>query len=195
MPGRSADEGLASAKAASNCRVVCGSQKAFWASPPTPFDAPVSGFYKAYLGLLVMLGLGFAAVVWVVMGAREEGDLGMGAALAPLVLYPYFLCVTWIFMAGIQNVVWNNTQLGAHRFRSTMTFRGLAFLYVTNTLAIVCTLGLFIPFATVRALRYRLECTSLLVAGSLDDIAAGQRAEIGAIGDGAADLGGIDLAL
>ncbi len=71
----------------------------------------------------------------------------------------------------------------------------IAFIYITNTLAILFTLGLFIPFATVRALRYRLECTSLFVEGSLDGIVAGQRAEIGAIGDGAADLGGFDLAL
>jgi uncharacterized membrane protein YjgN (DUF898 family) len=165
-------------------------------SLPFSFDAPVGGFYKAYAGLAAVYMASFALVAGsVILAAKSNAITNYMATFTPLVLMVVFWCATGLFMASIQNLVWNHTRLGGHRFRSTMTLKGLALLYATNTLGILCTLGLFTPFAAVRALKYRLECTSLVVAGSLDDIAAGQRAEIGAIGDGAADLGGIDLAL
>lgn len=172
-----------------------------YGSVPFSFDAPVGSFYKWYLvlfGLMVMgAGLLVATVALTVgIAATSKEQAGaLGSIVGVIVFYPYMLCVMWIFMAALQNLIWNHTQLGAHRFRSTMATGRIAFIYLTNTLAIIFTLGLYIPFATVRALKYRLECTSLVVNGSLDDITAGQRAEVGAIGEGAADLGGFDLGL
>ncbi|MUI14255.1 DUF898 family protein [Massilia dura] len=172
-----------------------------YGSVPFSFDAPVSGFYKRYLVMALVLfgGLGLsivaAGLLVSALGVPVAQAQAAGAMIGLFLVYPYLLCVLWIFYATLQNLIWNHTQLGPHRFRSTMKAGRIASIYITNTLAILFTLGLFIPFATVRAMKYRLECTSLLVAGSLDDIAAGQRAEIGAIGDGAADLGGFDLAL
>lgn len=161
---------------------------------PFGFDAPVYGFYKIYLGLFGMLLLAVVVSTAVIMSAVARQTAEMAIWL-PVTVYPYTLVVMFVAMMALQNLIWNHTFLGQHRFRSTMTLKGLASLYVTNTLGIIFTLGLFIPFAKVRALNYRLACTSLIVQGSLDDIAAGQRAEIGAIGDSAADLGGFDLAL
>ena len=172
-----------------------------YGSVPFTFDAPVGSFYKWYLvlfGLMLMgAGLLVAAVALTVgIAATSKEQAGaLGSIVGVVVFYPYMLCVMWVFMAALQNLIWNHTQLGAHHFRSTMATGRIAAIYLTNTLAIIFTLGLYIPFATVRAMKYRLECTSLMVNGSLDDITAGQRAEIGAIGEGAADLGGFDLAL
>ncbi|QBE64440.1 YjgN family protein [Pseudoduganella lutea] len=164
---------------------------------PFAFDAPVRGFYKVYFGvvgmmLLAMIGSAIITFIVVISGVHKES----WAVWVPFaVVYPFMLCVMFVAMAALQNLIWNHTYLGQHGFRSTMTMKGLASLYITNTLAIIFTLGMFIPFAVVRAAKYRLDCTSLVVNGSLDDITAGQRAEIGAIGEGAADLGGFDLAL
>jgi uncharacterized membrane protein YjgN (DUF898 family) len=166
------------------------------------FNASVGAFYKTYgvfLGLLI--GGGFAlGVVGAITGgvaAVLSGASGASGAVILLIIfsYAYFLCVGWALMAVLQNLIWNHTQLGTHRFKSTMTWPRLAGLYITNTLGIVFTLGLFIPFAHVRALRYRLESTSLLVNGSLDDVVANKDGTVDSFGEGMADLAGIDLSL
>ncbi|MBB3220676.1 uncharacterized membrane protein YjgN (DUF898 family) [Massilia umbonata] len=167
-----------------------------YGSVPFSFDASVGGFYKVYLygfGLLMAgsVVMGFLLMIAIALKKLETESM----AWVPVAIYPYVLVVMFVAMASLQNLIWNHTYLGQHGFRSTMKTGKLASLYITNTLAIIFTLGLFIPFAVVRALKYRLECTSLVVNGSLDDITAGQRADVGAIGEGAADIGGFDLAL
>ncbi|GGZ07336.1 YjgN family protein [Pseudoduganella plicata] len=166
------------------------------------FDATVGEFYKTYAVFLgLMIGGGFAlGVAGAVMGGVAGllgGASGASGAVILLVVvgYAFMLCVSWALMAVLQNLIWNHTQLGAHRFKSTMTWSRLAGLYLTNTLGIVFTLGLFIPFAHVRALRYRLESTAVLVNGSLDDVVANKGDAVGAFGEGAADLAGFDLSL
>ena len=172
--------------------------QARYGSVPFSFDATVGGFYRRYL-LLLGVGVALPAVAMAVLAGMvpQSNPLtrGLIVLFIVLVVYPYLLSAMAVFVALLQNLVWNHTQLGGHRFHSAMRGRHIAFLFLTNMLAIVFTLGLYIPFATVRLLKYRLACMSLAVNGSLDDIAAGQRAEIGAVGDGAADLGGFDLGL
>ncbi|GGB98375.1 YjgN family protein [Pseudoduganella buxea] len=169
---------------------------------PFSFDATVGAFYKAYFGmfLLLVLGGGLITVAAIVLGKMLQPTMGhMSAAIGKgaglTLVYVYLFCLMYAFMAMIQNLIWNHTQLGPHRFRSTMKGPRLAWLYVSNTLGIILTLGLFIPFAHVRALKYRLESTALIVSGSLDDVVAGSQGDVGAVGDGMADLAGFDLAL
>lgn len=66
---------------------------------------------------------------------------------------------------------------------------------ITNLIAIVCTLGLFTPFAQIRSLKYRLESVSLLAAGSLDHFLADAEPQGSAAGEGMSDLLDFDLSL
>ncbi len=164
------------------------------------FDASVGAFYKAYgLFIALMFGggiaLSIAGAVLGGVGAATGLPVNVVVVLIMVVIYPAMACAMWAFMAVLQNLIWNHTQLGSHRFRSTMKWNELAGLYLTNTLGIIVTLGLFIPFAHVRALKYRLESTALIVAGSLDDVVAGNQGDVDAIGEGMSDLAGFDLAL
>jgi uncharacterized membrane protein YjgN (DUF898 family) len=173
------------------------------------FDAPVRSFYKSYGVMIGLLVLGTVLTVAVVAALTGGVTLLNGGQTDPAVRagqvvvvfcgfagwYAFTLCVVWAFMAVLQNLIWNHTQLGPHRFRSTMTWTRLAVLYLTNTLGIVFTLGLFTPFAKVRTLKYRLESTTLVVAGSLDDVVAGKGGDVNAVGESIGDLAGFDLAL
>jgi uncharacterized membrane protein YjgN (DUF898 family) len=76
-----------------------------------------------------------------------------------------------------------------------MEWGKVAWLSVTNVLGIVCTLGLFTPFAIVRWTRYHLESISLLPAGSLDEFAAGADDAVSASGVGATDMLDFDLSI
>lgn len=161
---------------------------------PFSFDARVGSFYKAYLGLFAVWVAAGVTTTIVLVSIIEMPALGM-LLWGPVILYPFFICSALVFATLLQNLIWNHTQLGGHAFRSTMRGKEVIWIYLTNALGIICTLGLFIPFATVRLMKYRLESTSLMVNGSLDDIVAGERMHVSALGDGAADLADFDLAL
>jgi uncharacterized membrane protein YjgN (DUF898 family) len=158
------------------------------------FDATVGAFYLRYLILLGLMLVGgiVVGIVSAVAGAAL-GTMAMFASMA--VGYVWFALLIPVFMNMIQNLVWNHTGLGPHRFSSDMEWGKVAWLSVTNVLGIVCTLGLFTPFAIVRWTRYHLESISLLPAGSLDEFAAGADEAVGATGVGATDMLDFDLSI
>jgi uncharacterized membrane protein YjgN (DUF898 family) len=131
-------------------------------------------------------------IVSAVAGAAL-GTMAMFGSMA--VGYVWFALLIPVFMNMIQNLVWNHTSLGPHRFSSDMEWGKVAWLSVTNVLGIVCTLGLFTPFAIVRWTRYHLESISLLPAGSLDEFAAGADDAVSASGVGATDMLDFDLSI
>ena len=122
---------------------------------------------------------------------REVGLM----VLAGLAIYAWLFTVYPLFTTMIQNLIWNHTKLEQHQFKSEMKWGRLTFITLTNLLGIVCTLGLFTPFAQVRALRYRLESTSLQVHGSLDDFVADTQRQVSATGEGMVDLLDFDLSI
>lgn len=158
------------------------------------FVARVGAFYRVYVMALVLVLAGallLAAAFGFLIGAPSQA----WPALAGFVPLLALMAVRPYVTARLQNVVWNGTQLGEHRFESSVSARRLYLIGVTNLIAIVCTLGLFMPFAAIRSARYRVESVAMLPAGSLDEFVAGQSSEVGAAGEGAADLFDVDIAL
>ena len=157
------------------------------------FDAPVGGFYRVYLlafGVLILGGIVVGAIVG--LGSVTSPIV---AGIAPLVLVGLMLFIQPFLMARLQNLVWNHTQVGDHRFESRVESGRLFWIVFTNLLGIVFTLGLFQPFAAIRLARYRIESMSLLAAGPIDEFVAGQQEAVAATGEGAADLFDIDIGL
>jgi len=91
--------------------------------------------------------------------------------------------VVAIYLASrIANLVYNNSEIDGHRLLSTLRARDLVCLYLTNTLAILGSVGMLIPWAMVRMARYRASRLTLLAAGDLDAFFAVASAEEGATG-------------
>jgi len=158
------------------------------------FDASVGSFYKRY-AILVGLGIG-AGVLSAALGALLTALIGrVGVLVAVFVGYVFMFLLVPVFLNMIQNLIWNHTSLGPHRFSSAMQWTAVAWISLTNILAIVCTLGLFTPFAVVRWQRYHLESIALLPDGSLDDFMAGAGDGVSATGVGATDMMDFDLSM
>jgi uncharacterized membrane protein YjgN (DUF898 family) len=66
--------------------------------------------------------------------------------------------------------------------------RDLMWLYFSNGIAVLLSLGLLIPWVKVRMARYRAEHTVFLCTGSLDAVTAGLATEDSALGDAGADV-------
>lgn len=71
----------------------------------------------------------------------------------------------------------------------------MIWLYLSNAAAILCTLGLLIPWATVRLTRYRFDNLTLAARDELEGFVAASQAEVSAAGEEIGDLFGIDIAL
>jgi uncharacterized membrane protein YjgN (DUF898 family) len=110
--------------------------------------------------------------------------------------YAFYLFVRPYLESRIQNLVWNNTELGDHRLESKASARKLLWIHASNLMLITVTLGLYKPFGAIRLLKYRVESMTLIPAGSLDEFAADRDPDaVGAMGQEAGDLFDIDIAL
>jgi len=159
---------------------------------PFAFSASAGDFYAVYLPAIV-LAVFIAVVLTAGVMAGIGKELPVGFAIASL--YLALLTVGPYLTARLQNVVWSHTTLAPHAIRSDVSGGRMTFISITNLLAIVATLGLYLPFAQVRSARYRLECVTLLAAGPLDSFLGGETQQGGALGDAAVDWADIDIAL
>ncbi len=163
----------------------------------------VSGFYIAYLvgfGVMIAAGVIFALIFGASMmgmggGAGTKAGFSFAAVLAVLLLYGAMIAVAPVVMAMLQNTVWNNTSLGQHQFACAVPVGRMVFVTVTNLLGIVCTLGLFIPFAAVRMARVRVPAVTLVPSGSLEHFMADTQQSAGTTGEGMADLLDFDISM
>ncbi|GGY79915.1 hypothetical protein GCM10011613_26130 [Cellvibrio zantedeschiae] len=175
-----------------------------YSAEPFVFDVHVKEYYKM---LLILIGatVVFAIVFAMVVGGSVMAMVGMGGDFDPaavLTVIPiilgylafYFALGAYVVVA-MANIHWNNTKLQNHQFESDWAVLSYLGLIVTNTLGILLTLGLFIPFAKVRAAAYKANHTALVVAGDLDGFIANKLEESNSLAEGVHDLFDIDISI
>jgi uncharacterized membrane protein YjgN (DUF898 family) len=170
------------------------------------FHATVGSFYKSYLICFlvalaggVVLGIFFGGTMVAVFangGLKQAAPGAIGSLMLFIFsLYLWVFMLVPIFLTMIQNLIWNNTKLGAHRFKCEMKWNKTAFIMITNIIAIMLTFGLFLPFAHIRSMRYRIESMSWIPHDSLENFIADTQANASSTGEGMADLLDFDLSL
>jgi len=97
--------------------------------------------------------------------------------------------------AHTYNIIYQNTLVGSHLLRAKMKPSELAMIYFTNTLGIIVTLGLFIPWAMVRTARYRVASTALQVNGNLDNFVAVQEEQQNVFGEEFGEVFDLDVGI
>ncbi len=181
---------------------------------PFHFSASSDQFYRVYLKvlrLMVLLFLIQAAIIvfmfFMIETVPQISDttrqnvevLAKVLGSIWLIVFALFLVASLflkpLLLAWIQNLIWNHTTLGPHRFVSDIVASKLCWIYLTNFIGVLVTLGLFMPWAAVRLARYRVQALSLVSHGSLDDfITVQQQAADGATGEESAEMFDIDIA-
>jgi uncharacterized membrane protein YjgN (DUF898 family) len=97
--------------------------------------------------------------------------------------------------AAISNLIYNHVEIGGRRFHSTLKGHRLLWIYFSNTVAILASVGLLIPWAKVRLARYRAECLSLFAFDDFDDMRAERSSDVGATAAEVDGLFDIDIGL
>jgi uncharacterized membrane protein YjgN (DUF898 family) len=155
----------------------------------TPFqlNAGPAAFY-AILMYLILAGLLAAVVVGLLAvtsmsgidAANPELSAGQFAAFALFGLV--YLALFNLFSALRFKAVYDKLALGENRIHNNMSIPGYLMVAITNTLAMLFTLGLFYPWAKVRMTKYLVESLTL-EAVDVDSFVASAEAEQSAFGE------------
>ena len=148
------------------------------------FSAQVKSYYKIFgIGVGILLGL-LAFGMGVLIGLGLISPNG-AAVLAGFVAYIF---VATYFTVAFTNLVFISTSLKEHGFNATLTLKGYVKVVLINMLLIVITLGLYLPAAKVRIMKYITSCIELHERGSLDDFIAAEKESVSALGEQLGDV-------
>lgn len=126
----------------------------------------------------------------------SEEAIKKGAVFIVLGVYFAYLVILIVgkaaYDAFVGNYVWESVSLEQTRFKSTLKATTLAWIYSTNILAVIFSLGLFTPWARVRITRYKCKNFAISCPDISSFIAASQE-DSTAIGEEAEDFFDIDI--
>jgi uncharacterized membrane protein YjgN (DUF898 family) len=173
------------------------------------FHARAGQFYAIYLLLLgaavvfgVIVGIsGIGSVFAAVSQAQKVGGhvdphaVFMALAIIYGALILMGVSIGPLFHALITNLIWNNTRLGEHRIQCNISPWVLIWITFSNFVAVMLSLGLLIPWATVRMAKFQLESVRLVPASDLQEFVAAEPETIGAVGEEAATVFDFDISL
>ncbi|MGQ4808000.1 hypothetical protein NKDENANG_01367 [Candidatus Entotheonellaceae bacterium PAL068K] len=167
-----------------------------YGTTPFTFWGKVGSFYRIYFwqapGLAILVGI-FTYIAPTV-----------GQSLLPASAYQLFgllisllavLTLIAFVRAAVTNLVWSNVALGDHLFKSTLSISKMIWIYLSNAIAILFSLGLLIPWASVRMARYRLANLCVYASGELDNLVASEQEKISAVGEEILDFFDFDVGL
>jgi uncharacterized membrane protein YjgN (DUF898 family) len=165
-------------------------------------ELPTGGVYRIYLlaglAMLVWFSIGIATFVGAAAtdGIRDPDAIpGARVLIAIALLYAGIGVTVVAVRTAFENLVWNHTRLDQHRFESRLRAGRMFWLYATNVLGILVTLGLFVPWARVRLARYRAESLALLPGGPLVSVSVSGGLEAAATGAELSDAMDLDFGL
>ncbi len=175
-----------------------------YGTAPFSFSATAGSFY---LIALKAVGMAIAAAIFV---AVLVGGLGavptmigkpgqsMGGAVALLIVIGGILAFSAIRAyvdTAVANLVWSNVTASDNRFQSTLRTRYMLWLYLSNAAAIVLSLGLLIPWAQIRTMRYRFKNLKLWTEDNLDGFVAREQEKVDSAGEEVSEFFDLDIGI
>ena len=168
----------------------------------TSFTGSSKPFWTLYLFTFL-----FLAVVWGIIGLEiyyyilthpittpeaKKQIIGAAILFAVLAFYVTIPIAIAIIKTRTINLFYNHLHLEDVRFHSTQRIRDVLWIYISNLLLIMITLGFFTPFASVRLARYRSNHLEI-IAANLDEFAAQSFTTTTAVGSEISDLFDMDI--
>ena len=154
-----------------------------------------SNIYFKAIGLFIFATLVLGLLVFSWSGITRSNfsasiDSSFLGGLVYLVFFAYL-------KTNVTNFVFSHTHLGKLRLESTLQFKQMLWLYLSNAIGIMLSLGLLIPWAKIRMLHYRLAHLKLHVTGGddLNNFVAAEQEKVSATGEELSDLFDIEIGL
>ena len=165
-----------------------------YGTAPFACSARIASFYKIYI-LATLLGIPLL-LLFVVAGILAVVAPWLGIALLPVAYIVFGATLFGYTQSRLGNLIFNSTTLdGRVVFVSRLKARKLMWLFTTNILGVLCTLGLAIPWATIRTLRYRADCVEVRSEGGLESFLGDVAVQVTATGEEMGEMFDVDLSL
>ena len=128
------------------------------------------GVLSAWMFVFSMLMFG----VIMASGSVRSGEAPAGLLVFGMTAFMYlgYFVVLAFLAASIANLIYNHIDIDGRRLRSTLKGQRLLWIYAGNTIAILGSAGLLIPWAKIRLAQYRADCLCLLAADDFNDMLA-----------------------
>ena len=138
-----------------------------------------------------------AAGIMLVAGALM---FGLSSLLPPLGVLTMLLAYLYLFVyvsVRSANLIFSNCSLrdGEFRFDCNWTDGSYFKLVLGNTLGMILTLGLFMPWAMVRIARYKAEHLQLAGSSDIDSFVAAEEEQVTALGEELGDVFDMEVGL
>jgi uncharacterized membrane protein YjgN (DUF898 family) len=155
------------------------------------------------LGIVVYAGFIFMMFQAGLMNPQNNGAdparlaemFGIAGLLKLLVLAIAGVSVYGYYQAAHANASIGGIEIGQTRVVSQLRASSLIWIQVTNLLGVLFTLGLFYPWAKVRAMKYHLENTSLDTAGGMGEFTASAGSATDPLGEELGDFFDMDFGI
>ena len=156
------------------------------------------GMYaKGYgLTMLMFAGLGIIVAVLIPMMSSSDSPDAMGVFIPVVIIIfalPVYLWMFAYFQTKRTNLIYGNLVIQEHKVQAELKVGAMMMLYLTNTLAIMFTLGLMMPWAKIRTAQYKASVMSVLVAGDLSQFVSTQAEHQSALGEEIGEMFDMDL--
>ncbi|UCG79086.1 MAG: DUF898 domain-containing protein [Nitrospirota bacterium] len=159
------------------------------------FGATGGQFFGIYfIAGLIIMGFGIVSSIGVGIAAVLSKNIELAMFFILPVYVGYVLAFAYV-QANITNTVWNQIGLGPMRFESTLKSCELAKLYLTNALGIIVSLGLLIPWAVIRTLKYRADHTRVIRSGEFTEFEGSRSYSVQAAGAEVGEFFDMDLSI
>ena len=145
------------------------------AAMTTPKKDPLAGAFAGLIGK------------WGVVVAILAGLIGILLYLAVIFSFAAYM------KSRIHNLVFNNTTLEHIGFFSNQRMRDLLLLYITNTIVLICTLGLATPWVHIRMAKYTANHLALTGETDWDKFVGEKKDASRALGEEIADMFDVDI--
>lgn len=155
-----------------------------YGSSPFLFEATARDYYQVVIRLVGILILG---------GLLSMLAMQLIPGMAPVVMVLLYLYAIVYFTVTTTNIKFNQSLLADHGFACNFDMRSYTTLFLTNSIATLLTLGLFIPWAKVRNAHYLAAHLEFVAATDLDGFAAQEEEKVSAIGQEVGDVFDMDI--
>jgi len=159
----------------------------------TPFatDFSAGPFYIAYL-----IALGIAMGIGIVFGfSAAMLKSGTWSLILVVAMYAAYIGAFAFVSSRTGNIIQNGTAVGPLRLASTLRARDLFWLYLSNIVAVLATVGLATAWATIRVARYRAKRLAVVALAPLGSLLAAAGDDASATGSEVSDLFAVDVSL
>ncbi len=157
------------------------------------FSATGWQYFKIYFVSGLIIAAGGVVTTLGFMLLRTSSETLLVALVVPIY---FFYAVAYAYVrANTGNLMWNSSTFDNVSFRSTLKTWKLFALYLTNAIGILVSLGLLIPWAVIRTMRYRAENIAVSMEGELLNFRGSPSSSISATGSEVGEMFELEFSL